>query len=348
MIDLNYSTEQNQIVAAIRTLLAKSFPPDRLRDEGRGPDRLDEIGEFGGFQMSLPEQADGTGLTVVEDVLLHIELGRNLVSPGALATALAGRLAHEAGLSDIVRGVLDGSQRVCLGNALLPSREEAGQPPGSFEAHLYDAEDADLVLVWDSSGAMLLSRASLTLIPVVAADRAIRMSRAIVNRDAIIVRRDETRTGVPQMAKLLISAQLLGMCIASRDMSVDYAKIRSQFGQPIGAFQAIKHRCANMTVNVDVLSAQLMFAATAQRDEWPDSAFQTEACWLLACRYALENARAGIQIHGGIGFSAESDMHRYLLRAHLFENIGGTTADRERAMWQQPAQSLGGTIEIGE
>jgi alkylation response protein AidB-like acyl-CoA dehydrogenase len=126
-----------------------------------------------------------------------------------------------------------------------------------------------------------------------------------------------------RQAQLLVAAQLLGMAEASRDMAVDYAQVRMQFGQPIGAFQAVKHRCANMAIGAEALRAQLVLAAIAERDGWPDAAFQVDACRLLAARCALANAGANIQMHGGIGFTAECDAHLFLLRAHLLEHLGG-------------------------
>lgn len=343
MIDLNYSTEQNQIVSSVRTMMAEVLPVERLRDEkARGPDALDGIAQFGGFLMSLPEEAGGAGLTAVEEVLLHIELGRNLVSPAALATPLAARLAHEAGLSDLVGAILGGDTRVCLGNALAAgSRDGLPVGPDGLPLHLYDADKADLVLVWSGANAMLAARDSIMSAPVESADRTVRISRATVHQHSVVAHLGAEATSVPRFARLLVAAQLLGMCEATRDISVDYAKIRCQFGQPIGTFQAVKHRCANMTINVEVLAAQLMFAAIAERDQWPDAAFQAEACWLLACRYALENARASIQLHGGIGFSAECDAHFYLLRAHLLENVGGGNHTRQQNLCRQPRQFLG-------
>lgn len=341
MIDLNFSIEQNQIVSSVRAMLAESLPVARLRDEQRrAPDAIEGIAQFGGFQMSLPEEAGGAGLSVVEEVLLHIELGRNLVSPTALATPLAAHLANEAGLPVLAAAIAAGDKRVCLGNPLDPGALATGQD--GLPVHLHDAEQAEFVLVWSAAGALLAARESIASVPVASADRTVGISRARIHNNAVVAHLGAESTSVPRLARLLVSAQLLGICEATRDMSVDYAKIRTQFGQPIGSFQAVKHRCANMAINAEVLCGQLMFAAIAERDRWHDAAFQADACWLLACRYALENARASIQIHGGIGFSAECDAHLYLLRAHLLENVGGGNHARLLSMSRYPRQLVGG------
>ncbi len=125
------------------------------------------------------------------------------------------------------------------------------------------------------------------------------------------------------IADLLVSAQLLGMAEAARDLSVDHAQTRHQFGKPIGAFQAIKHHCADMAVDAEMLSAQLDMAAIAVRDGRDDAAFQAAALRRLAPRVALFNTRTAIQVHGGIGFSAEADIHHYLKQAHVLSRLGG-------------------------
>ncbi len=340
MIDLNNSIEQTQIVDSLRAMLAESYPVARLREGSRpAADNLDVIAQFGGFAMSLSEDDGGAGLSVIEDVLLHTELGRHIVSPSALARAVAVRFASETGQADLVAALLDGTKKVCLANHLGESGLSQKGGSDGEHLHLSDADRADLALVLGPRGAALLDLSSVAHTHITSTDRTISLSRAVLRPDHALEFRDSTTSSAARMAKLLISAQLLGMCEAVRDMSVEYAKVRTQFGQPIGSFQAVKHRCANMAINAEVLSAQLMFAAIAERDGWPDALFQIEACWLLACRYSLENCRSSIQVHGGIGFSAECDAHLYLLRAHLLENLGATNAQRQQKILKQAGLS---------
>jgi alkylation response protein AidB-like acyl-CoA dehydrogenase len=133
---------------------------------------------------------------------------------------------------------------------------------------------------------------------------------------------------------LLVSAQLLGVATAARDLAVAYAKVRTQFGRPIGGFQAVKHHCANMAVAVEKLSALLDMAAIAVRDGCDDAAFQTAALARLVPRIALANARLCIQIHGGIGFSAEASPQLYLKHAHLLRHLltGGRILDHDATL----------------
>jgi alkylation response protein AidB-like acyl-CoA dehydrogenase len=146
-----------------------------------------------------------------------------------------------------------------------------------------------------------------------------------IRQDAARVVATSDKPDLVQLADLLVSAQLLGIAKACLDLAVAYARVRHQFGKPIGSFQAIKHHCANMAISAELLSAQLDMAAIALRDGRDDAGFQVAALRLLAPQAALDNARLCIQVHGGIGFSAEAEPHRYLKQAHVLRQLGGGT-----------------------
>lgn len=116
---------------------------------------------------------------------------------------------------------------------------------------------------------------------------------------------------------LLAAAYALGCAEAARDMAADYARLREQFGRQIGAFQAIKHMAADMAVRAAVARSQLYYAACALEENSADVAFHVAAAKRLADNAALENARANIQIHGGIGMTDAANPHLLLKRAHL-------------------------------
>jgi alkylation response protein AidB-like acyl-CoA dehydrogenase len=114
-------------------------------------------------------------------------------------------------------------------------------------------------------------------------------------------------------------------------MGVAYAGIRSQFGRPIGSFQAVKHHCANMAIAARCARDQTDFAAVALDEDRPDAALQVECALLVAGSAALDNCGLNIQIHGGIGFSDEADPHLVLKRARLqIALAGGLEAASER------------------
>ncbi len=289
--DLNRSADQRQILDAAAAMLEARYPLARLRE--RQPDDLGEIAGFGAFALALPEEDGGAGFSVVEEMLLHVALGRHVVSTRALATALAPR----------------------LGGA--PGEEACAAIPDGETLLLLDSGEAGLAVVFDGR--------RLELIAAPAGEAVEGLGHSVALRR--VARAGVTVLGaagpdVLAIADLLISAQLLGLAEAARDLTVAYVQVRQQFGRPIGAFQAIKHRCADMAIAAEVLSAQLDMAAVALRDGWAEAGFQLAALRLLAPQLAFDNTRACIQLHGGIGFSDEADAHHFLKQVHLLARLG--------------------------
>ncbi len=325
-IDLNPTADQREIVEALRTALAHEFPVARLRStDGRAHDAqtLHILTDLGIWGLAAPERVGGLGLGLVEAMLVGIEFGRHLLTPDALATLLAARMAAVLGQDALSRQIVRGEQRVGLANALDDMPEEPVDGEGGMQAHLVDGAGAALALSWNDHGLLLLRRDALQARTVPATDRSISLQRTELREQAVLGRLAATESPMAREATLLLCAQLLGMAEATRDLAVAHACTREQFGRPIGSFQAVKHRCADMAIAARALRAQLGMATLALQGEWPDAALQLDACRLLAARTALANAAACIQIHGGMGFTAECDAHLYLLRAHLYEHLGG-------------------------
>lgn len=326
-IDLNLSADQREILTAVGKFLADRFPVARLRGlQATTADatQLPALAAMGVFGLGCPEPVGGAGFSLIEDCLVFVEFGRHLVTPHALAATLGARVALALGQAVLAGEILTGGCRVCLANMLEPwvPGQTAGVP-----AHLLDPAGAHLAVVWNDAGMGLLRCDALDGAQIDGTDRSVPLRRCTVSPTAVHGWVSAEQAPLPRHAHLLLAAQLLGMAEASRDMAADYARVRVQFGQPIGAFQAVKHRCANMAIGVEALRAQLAIAAIAERDGWPDAAFQVDVCRLLAPRCALANAASSIQVHGGMGFTAECDAHLYLLRAHLLEHLGGPVRD---------------------
>jgi len=131
-------------------------------------------------------------------------------------------------------------------------------------------------------------------------------------------------------AKVALCAEMCGGAQRVLDMSVEYAKVREQFGRPIGSFQAIQHKCANMLVEVESSKSITYYAGWAVANdvaEAPLAAAMAKAYCSDAYRHT---AGEGIQIHGGIGFTWEHDMHLYFKRAKSSEvTFGDATWNRE-------------------
>ena len=303
--DLNRSEQQRQILDMASALLGDQYPVSRLRNAK--PDDLSALAEFGAFALALPEEQDGSGFSLVDEALMNVLLGRHLVSTKALAASVAVRLAAQLGHGEKARQIANGTIGVC---AAVRSDESI---------LLIDAADAALAVVFGKRQVALVDVEGRNAEDVPGLGHSLSVRRLTDAPAAVL---GECTAGtLLNIADLLIAAQLLGIAEATRDAAVSYAQLRRQFGRPIGAFQAIKHHCANMALGAEALSSLLDMAAIAVRDERDDAAFQVAALSLLAPRVALANARTCIQVHGGIGFSAEAEPHHYLKQAHLLRQL---------------------------
>ncbi|MCX3058550.1 acyl-CoA dehydrogenase family protein [Streptomyces beihaiensis] len=131
---------------------------------------------------------------------------------------------------------------------------------------------------------------------------------------------------VPRTATLLYAAEQLGSAGRTLEMAVQHAREREQFGRPIGAFQAVKHLCAQMLVRVEVARAAV-YAAAVTGD--PD---ETAAAKLLADEAAVQGARDCLQVHGGMGFTWEADVHLHLKRAWVRAELSGERGEAEERL----------------
>jgi alkylation response protein AidB-like acyl-CoA dehydrogenase len=332
MIDLLPSAEQQQIIDSVSDFFEGSMPVARLRDGGGAGHRITpaqwlDIARLGWFGLGVAEEQGGVGFSVAEEVLVAEQIGRYLGSPALAGTMVAAHLAAHKGESALLARIVAGDCRVGIAKAIAVSESNAG------EYHLIDAEDAELLLVWREQGAGLVRRADFgNLAAVTPFDDSTGLERGRPNDAAPLIWVAAAERNFSEVATLLTAAQLAGAAAAARDLAVEYAKIREQFGQPIGAFQAIKHRCADMAVAAEAAHAQICFAALMLTHAAPDTAFQVAVAAVLCAKAALENARSGIQIHGGIGFTADCNAHWYLKRAHLLEQLAGAGSVHRHAL----------------
>ncbi|WP_344524340.1 acyl-CoA dehydrogenase family protein [Streptomyces albiaxialis] len=303
-MDFRLTDDQEALRRGTRELLDARCGRDALRraaGDGSGPPpaRLDralwrELADAGFFALALPEAEGGVGLGLPETVLVMEEAGRALV-PGPLA---ASWLAATAGL---VPGAADGT-------AVVTALERAEGPVEHLEA-------ADRVLVLDGDGPpRTVAPESLRAEPVRSVDPLSPLHR--VTGGPATRAAGEAPEGVDgarlrREGALLTAAQQLGSAGRTVEMAVGYAREREQFGQPIGAFQAVKHLCAEMLVRTET-ARSVVYAAALTED-----GTETAAAKLLADEAAVRNARDCLQVHGGMGFTWEADVHLHLKRAWL-------------------------------
>lgn len=308
MIDLGLNDDQRQMVGSVVSLLEEMSPVSRLRPGGRPRDVQRDLAGWGWFGVGVSPERDGLGLGIAEEMLLAFEAGRFLLPPAVLATTIAARLCDDAHLP----GLLSGDRRAALALA------------GADGACAFDREGASLLVVLDGDEVQLMAADGFHGRRVTGFDETVATERGDIDRTSRLA-------AEPAMhSRLLIAAMAAGIARASCDLAVDYAKVREQFGQPIGAFQAIKHICADMGLRAYAAEAQVKMAAAAAADAPASAAFEIAAAALTALRAARDNASDAIQVHGGIGFTAECDAHLYLKRAHLLGSLsGGLDASRK-------------------
>ena len=306
------SAEQHELVDSFTRPLEELFAPARLhKSENSDYDQWVMGAEFGWFGISLPEEAGGIGLTVVEEALLFARFGRHLVTPGFMAASLAAKTASLSGDAELASQILSGALPVAI----------ARQNAASGEALLFDAERAKLCLVVSPQGTALFHADAVVqreLLDGVQWSIALESARLAGNQ---VAQADESVIGAD--VNLLLAAQLTGIAAATLDMAVSYSLLRQQFGVPIGSFQAIKHYCTDMAMQVQAAKDMLSFGAVATAEGRADHRFQAASALVVAIRAAFFNTGKNIQIHGGMGFSAECDAHLFLKRAHVLETLAG-------------------------
>lgn len=325
MLSLIFTDEQQQIAEAVGGFLAKALPVDRFRPGIKNPATekalWPEMVGLGWFGLGVAEDQGGVGYGLMEEMILSREWGRYLVSPTVMASNLAIHLALAAGKKRVARAIMAGESRVAPGS-LIPSVSANRNSPQP--AYLLDSQDCDKALLWTGSGLSLLDCADIERSEDgLCLDDTLHLREVDIALGNAVAESDEP--GLKARATLMLSGQLAGIAEAATDLAVEYAKMREQFGRPIGSFQAVKHRCADMAVRADAVWGQVLYAAAALDGGRPDAPLQVASAKLIAASAAHENGRACIQLHGGIGFQAECDAHLFMKRGNAYDVIDGST-----------------------
>jgi alkylation response protein AidB-like acyl-CoA dehydrogenase len=303
MIDLGLSDEQRNIAEGAATLLRDHSPVARLRNTGGDQQVRQRLADWGWFALGLPEAAGGLGLSIAEEALLYFEAGRVLLSPSLLATTLAAGLVEPALRGELTTGGRSAAFAIAAGEG---------------RTYCLDRGDAAVIVMIDRDEMLVYSADAFAGEAVVGLDETLATEKGRLDDRPPLARAPRER------ALLLVAAMLAGIAKASAELAVDYAKTREQFGQPIGAFQAVKHRCVDMGLLAFAAEAQLLMAAACAAERREDAPFQIRAAVHSAIHAARSNGAAAIQVHGGMGFTAECDAHRFLKRTHvLTQAIGG-------------------------
>jgi len=322
MWDLVLDDDQVMIAESIREYLASEAPIERLRPNAAPRDFAQAragIIELGWFGLGLPDAVGGAGLGLVEEVLVQRECGRYLISPSVLATVLGAHVAAEAGDAALARALATG-QSTAAAAIILSTKLSDGRSAG----YAFDWNAGDLLVAWADSGMGLFDARCFEDARLDAGlDDSVRLQVGALNISKARYWIPAATAPIALRAQVLLAARLIGLAEHACDLTVEYAKVRQQFGKPIGSFQAVKHRCADMVLRARLAWHQTALAGLKVQAAARDAALHAAAAKLIAAQAAHENARAAIQLHGAIGFQSECDVHWFMKRAHLYDQIGG-------------------------
>ncbi|MBI2701151.1 acyl-CoA dehydrogenase [Mycobacterium gordonae] len=351
-MDFRYSTEQDDFQASLRRFLRQQAPPARMRevtaDDGHDRRLWQRLcGEFELTALHTPSQYGGVGATMVETAIAFSELGRSLTPVPFAATMFAIEAVLRMG---------DDEQRKKLLAGLLTGEQVATLAAGGHDSAELSAvrgeRRGERTLLTGECGPVLHGHvADLIVVPAMVDDRVVlhvvaadapgvcveRLPSFDLTRPVARVRlsqapADVLAAGSPgdfgrvmDVARVWLAAEMLGGAEACLDMAVDYACRRTQFDRPIGSFQAVKHTCAEMMIEIDATRAAVMYAAmsTTTGDELHLAAPLAKA---QAADTFVQCAGAAIQVHGGIAFTWEHDLHLYFRRATTTAALFGSSA----------------------
>jgi alkylation response protein AidB-like acyl-CoA dehydrogenase len=327
-----------------------------------------KLAEQGWFGILYPEEAGGSGLGLVDMTVLMEEMGRAVMPGPFFSTVLLGGAAilevgsasqHQEWLSRIAAG----DAKVSLAWTEPNARWDAAgivasgrETTGGFvlsgtklfvpDAHLSDAlvvavRTRDGTTMEDGVSLFLMGTDSpgltVTLLPTIDETRKlceVRLDNVVVPPAALL---GELHAGWPALARVLdratvaLCAEMCGGAQRVLDMTTDYAKIRVAFGRPIGSYQGVKHRAADMLVDIENAKSLTYYAAWATDEGLADAPLAVSMAKAYASDAYRKVAGSGIQLHGGIGFTWEHDLQLYFKRAKASEvAFGDATWHRER------------------
>jgi alkylation response protein AidB-like acyl-CoA dehydrogenase len=326
-VNFDYTDDQQAIKSTAHDLLAARLKPEKLRQLAEAGEYDDaawgEMCELGWPGIFIGEEHGGQELGVLELAILSEELGYALAPSPFLSNAAAGLVIQHAGSDEQksrwLPGIASGQER---GTVAYVKDGAADLVP--------DADSASFVVFVEGSSATVVDAADVDAEPVATIDSTRRFSRVQLPNGAGEALEGDAAAAIGPIA-VTIAAELVGVAQRAMEMAVEYAKDRQQFGRPIGAYQAVAHRCAQMLLEVESARSATMYAGWTA-DEEPESlplaaamakAYASDAGWRVTA--------SSLQVHGGIGFTWEHDLHFFLKRAKADGHLFGTASEhRER------------------
>jgi len=358
-MDLTYNDDQQALADSVRAFVAREWPIERVRDMQTHSTGFDDqlwknLTALGWSAVAVPEEHEGLGGGLVEQLVVLEELGR-----GAVDSPLRTSIAY--GAFGLLRGHNDSARArhlpaVAVGEsivtaAVLESDGRSAWPAVTSDETEHSADHPRLrttktLVPYAASADHFVVTARLVdmgdVVLLIPADRAgIRMRRQEVpvgepryrvDFDGVEVRREdvlaagdaahELFTTCAEVDTILTAAYTVGLCQSALTLTVDHAKSRVQFGRPLGAFQTVAHRCADMHTEINA-TRLMVFEAAWLLDQSFDARLASAAAKAQVDQTVQLVSANSHQVLGAMGFSTEHDLHLFTRRAKAYEQTGG-------------------------
>lgn len=308
-MDFRFTDDQITLTETVRDYLAGTHGPEVLRqlDQGQNRDAAIWSGlvEMGLTGLLVPEEHGGLGMGLVEAALIAAECGRACLAEPLVDTAfVAVPWLVRNGETDKLAAIAAGEHQVALPHVLNP---------------------------WVADGAEEYPGRRLQSVDPL---RNLVMFPAAGSSDPFLL----------DLGAVMSAAQLVGLADAMLQQAVEYAKVRTQFGQPVGAFQALKHQLANCAVAIEFAKPVVWRAAAAMQDKLGSAAVHVSHAKVAATDAAILTAETAIQVHGAMGYTYEVDLHYWMKRSWALAGAWGSRAFHLKRI---DDAVLGSTLQIG-
>jgi alkylation response protein AidB-like acyl-CoA dehydrogenase len=326
---LLYSEVEEELRAAVRKVLADRSPwqevlkrveTDNPYDMGLWRTLAADIGVAG---LPVPEARGGAGASWREVAVVAEELGRAVAPVPYLGVALATAALLDRDADDLLAKVASGDVVATLVVPRAPLTAAGGTLSGTVTS-VPDALPADILLVPADGALWEVAAADARLTPVVSLDLTRKL--ADISFAGSPARQVGDGAVALTVGQVLLASEQLGVAEWCLDTTVEYVKTRRQFGRPVGSFQALKHRLAQLWVQVTQARAVARYAAGCLAEGSPDTAIAASLAQAHCAEVAVRAAETCVQLHGGIGFTWEHPAHLYLKRAKSDAIALGTPA----------------------
>src|SRR5215470_10998295 len=357
----SFSEEHGELRDGLRRFLTDKSPSAEVRrlmdtHEGYDPKVWQQLAQqLGVTGLTIPEKFGGLGYGAVEQAIVLEEMGRALLCAPYLSTAVLAVQAllasgDAAAQEQHLPGIAEGTTIATLAVAeddgrwdttaltTRATRDGNGWRLDGRKSFVLDGHTASLIILAAQTGAgpslfaVTGDADGLTRQPLETLDRTRKLARlGLASVPAQLIGSEGGATAAVtrtlQVSAAALAAEQVGGAQRCLDMSVEYAKLRMQFGRPIGGFQAIKHMCADMLLEVESARSAAYYAAWAVAEDSGELPLVASLAKAYCSEAYFRAAADNIQIHGGIGFTWEHDAHLYYRRAKSSELMLGTPSE---------------------